>query len=78
MLEIICLRRETCAFRVHEDYFKQKTRFSAGSCPVCGGPLRVVQAGTDNHAANMVLQGDPDRSRFREIVDTSTWEVLPV
>ncbi len=49
MLEIICARTATCTFRVHADYFKDKVRFTAGICPNCGGPVHVVEEGTDNH-----------------------------
>ena len=48
MHQIICARTSSCGFRVHERYFYEKPQFHKSACPRCGGPLRVVDFGTDN------------------------------
>ena len=53
--QITC-KRPLCSFRVPENYFEVKPRFSAGQCPVDGGPLQVVDSGTDNLAVGVRLE----------------------
>jgi len=54
-VQIICDRK--CGFRVHRDYFHQKQKFDHTSCPRCGGPLKIVDEGTDSKAAGASWDG---------------------
>ena len=61
MFHIICGASPRCGFRVHQDYFREKTRFMPGICPSCGGPIRIVDAYTERVAVgmSMKLSGEP-------------------
>jgi len=48
-VELICGRG--CGFRVDSEYFIRKTRFSAGVCARCSGPISIVDDGTDDVVA---------------------------
>jgi len=70
-MEVICRRRETCSFRVHSDYFRQKTRFTVNSCPVDGGPLGIVLDGTDTFQNGYRLETDEHAQGYRTIVEVA-------
>jgi len=55
--QIICGRQPRCGFRVNEHYFAGKPRFNRSACPSCGGPLAVVDFGTDSATAYHVDYG---------------------
>lgn len=57
-MEIICGRKGTCGFRAHERYFLDKTQFTPGICPVCNGPVVVVEDGTDTAVANATIESN--------------------
>lgn len=62
-MEIICSRRGTCGFRADSGYFERKTRFHPGSCPRDGGPLMVVEDGTDIPIGGATIDLYTDRSK---------------
>jgi len=71
--ELICTRTPKCGFRAYEEYFVDKKRFSPGICPNCGGPISVVEKGTDNIQSNLhvAMLDDPKHrpgSIIREVV----------
>ena len=51
---LICTNPQ-CGFRVHENYFEEKTRFVPGICPRCAGAIMVVAAFTSIKAEKAVL-----------------------
>jgi len=51
MYHIICGALVNCGFRVHDQYFRQKPRFAPGVCPRCNGPIKIVEAYTENVVA---------------------------
>lgn len=65
---IRCLR-ETCAFVVGDTYFVEKTRFSPGICPACGGVLAVVDPYTMDVSTTHRLQVDPRARSYRRVVE---------
>ena len=46
-VHIICGSRVPCGFRVHDQYFRLKSRFAPGICPRCNGPISIVEAYTE-------------------------------
>ncbi len=68
-VQIICDRTDSCGFRVHERYFSEKKQFMPGVCPRCGGPLRIVDAYTDNKIEGATMEMDVD-SRSRGKITT--------
>jgi len=67
-MEIICRRRDSCSFRVHDQYFKEKTRFTPTCCPRCNGPLMVVEAGTDTIVSGAHVQSSEYEPNYRGVV----------
>jgi len=57
--------RESSGFRVPADYFERKHRFAPTCVPHEGGPLAVVEAGTDKVVVGAVIQGGDSGSRER-------------
>ena len=61
---IICDRTETCGFRVHGTYFAEKKHFSAGVCPRCGGPVRIVKPYTDDRIVGATIGTDRNNTSY--------------
>lgn len=64
--QIECQR--LCGFRVHARYFEQKQRFTAGLCPRCGAPVRIVEAFTDNVQPKLSIQTKRDSGEYGRII----------
>lgn len=47
-VHVICGARVPCGFRVHDQYFRLKSRFAPGICPGCNGPIKIVEAYTED------------------------------
>jgi len=58
-IHIVCDARDTCGFRVHQDYYAEKPRFMPGLCARCNGPLAFVRAYTNDvvEGVSMHLSG---------------------
>ena len=67
MNEIICIR-QGCTFRVHDGYFHAKRRFTAGICPVCNGPVAVVEAGTDNVVPGLTFARERSLANYGSVI----------
>lgn len=67
-MELIC-SRSGCAFRVHERYFREKSRFMPGICPNCSGPIRIVQDHTDTLVVGRRIETDPGEHNFGLVVE---------
>jgi len=60
-VELICKRG--CGFRVDSEYFLRKTRFAAGVCPRCSGPISIVDDGTDDVVEGVKILLRPDGAK---------------
>lgn len=60
--------RPNSGFRVREDYFFNKRRFSAGIDPTTGGPCAVVYAGTDDRVPGAYIDRDPESRDYGRVV----------
>lgn len=58
----------TCGFVVGETYFTEKTRFTPGICPRCGGVVQVVNPYTTQLSATHILQIDPRERAYGRVV----------
>ena len=67
MHDIICTR-PSCTFRVHQDYFKDKKRFTAGICPVCNGPVAIVEKGTDTVSPGLTFATERSLANYGAII----------
>lgn len=65
-MELICERG--CGLRVHDRYFLDKTQFTAGICPNCNGPIKIVDDHTDKKTTGATLDLDPASGTFRRVL----------
>lgn len=47
-VHIMCGAKNSCGFRVHSEYYRDKARFAPGVCARCSGPIAIVEAFTEN------------------------------
>lgn len=55
MYHIICGSVPRCGFRVDEDYYRIKRRFTPGICARCNGPIEIVDAFTEDVAEGTTM-----------------------
>lgn len=63
--------RGGCGFVVGDTYFTEKTRFTPGICPNCGGVVEVVVPFTTTRSLTHRLQVDPRERSFRRVVEVA-------
>ena len=65
-MEILC--KQYCGFRVDEEFFARKQRFSAGVCPTCASEVVLVREGTNDVVEGYTFQRDRSKSGYGRVV----------
>jgi len=61
------VRLGTCGFRVHDQYYRDKSRFTPGICPNCGGVVVACSPWDDMPDASVRISGSSGRVERVEI-----------